>query len=64
MAFASFIGIEVAWKVDGNHSGIAVLGRDKRRVLLKALCSLYALLAPVLTAYCVKSQVAQAAARS
>jgi hypothetical protein len=46
MAFASFIGIEVAWKVDGNHSGIAVLGGDQRRVRLKALCSLYALLAP------------------
>jgi len=30
----SFIGIDMAWKIDGNHSGIAVMAGDADRVAL------------------------------
>jgi predicted RNase H-like nuclease len=33
----SFIGLDLAWKVDGNHSGIAVLVGDTRQVELQAV---------------------------
>lgn len=34
---SSFIGIDMAWKIDGNHSGIAVLAGDAEQVSLVAL---------------------------
>jgi len=30
----SFVGIDMAWKIDGNHSGIAVMAGDADRVAL------------------------------
>lgn len=39
-----FLGLDLAWKVDGNHSAVAVLAGDERAVELKtisdSLCSL------------------------
>jgi predicted RNase H-like nuclease len=32
----SFIGIDMAWKIDGNHSGIALMVGDTDRVALRA----------------------------
>jgi predicted RNase H-like nuclease len=37
MASTTFIGVDLAWKVDGNHSGIAVLRGNERRVRLTAI---------------------------
>jgi predicted RNase H-like nuclease len=37
MASTIFIGVDLAWKIDGNHSGIAVLTGDERRVRLTAI---------------------------
>jgi predicted RNase H-like nuclease len=33
----SFIGIDLAWKIDGNHSAIAVLGGNRRQARLEAI---------------------------
>ena len=35
----SFIGIDMAWRIDGNHSGIAVMRGDEHRVQLVAKSS-------------------------
>jgi predicted RNase H-like nuclease len=32
-----FVGLDLAWNIDGNHSGIAVLVGDQREVQLKAV---------------------------
>jgi predicted RNase H-like nuclease len=32
-----FIGVDLAWKIDGNHSGIAVLSGDAQEVRLSAI---------------------------
>jgi predicted RNase H-like nuclease len=37
MTAETFIGVDLAWKTDGNHSGIAVLVGDKRQAQLSAL---------------------------
>src|SRR6266851_5530825 len=37
MTATTFIGVDLAWKTDGNHSGIAVLVGDERQVQLSAL---------------------------
>jgi predicted RNase H-like nuclease len=39
MSLTSFIGIDLAWKTDGNHSGIAVLEGDIDQVALTALAN-------------------------
>lgn len=36
-ATTTFIGVDLAWKIDGNHSGIAVLSGDHRQVRLTAV---------------------------
>jgi predicted RNase H-like nuclease len=33
----SFIGIDMAWKIDGNHSGIAVMEGDAERIVLETV---------------------------
>jgi predicted RNase H-like nuclease len=33
----SFIGIDMAWRIDGNHSGIAVMEGDAHQVCLAAI---------------------------
>ena len=37
MTATTFIGVDLAWKTEGNHSGIAVLLGDERQVQLHAL---------------------------
>jgi predicted RNase H-like nuclease len=37
MTATTFIGVDLAWKTEGNHSGIAVLEGDARQVELRAL---------------------------
>jgi predicted RNase H-like nuclease len=39
MTAMTFIGVDLAWKTDGNHSGIAVLSGDERGVQLSRLSS-------------------------
>jgi predicted RNase H-like nuclease len=36
MTATTFIGVDLAWKTEGNHSGIAVLVGDERQVELRA----------------------------
>jgi hypothetical protein len=33
----SFIGLDMAWQIDGNHSGIAVMEGDAHQVRLAAI---------------------------
>ena len=33
----SFIGLDMAWRIDGNHSGIAVMEGDAHQVCLAAI---------------------------
>lgn len=37
MTITTFIGVDLAWKTDGNHSGIAVLSGDEQSVQLISL---------------------------
>jgi predicted RNase H-like nuclease len=37
MSLTSFIGIDMAWRIDGNHSGIAVMTGDEQQVRLDAV---------------------------
>jgi predicted RNase H-like nuclease len=37
MTATTFIGVDLAWKTEGNHSGIAVLAGDEQQIQLKAL---------------------------
>jgi predicted RNase H-like nuclease len=37
MTSTTFIGVDLAWKTEGNHSGIAVLVGDERQVELRAI---------------------------
>jgi len=34
---ATFVGLDLAWKINGNHSGIAVLAGYRRGVQLRAV---------------------------
>lgn len=37
MPLTSFVGIDMAWRIDGNHSGIAVMAGDELQVRLEAV---------------------------
>ncbi len=47
MVQRSFIGIDMAWKIDGNHSGIAIMVGDAQQVALEAVSTHIASLAGV-----------------
>jgi predicted RNase H-like nuclease len=37
MTATTFLGVNLAWKTEGNHSGIAILEGDERQVQLSTL---------------------------